>query len=125
MTRIALAIGIALVLATGCTGGRALAPTGPQTVAELRDACVELDAADGVFVRIDQITGRIDDADLDLSVGTAGGSSDAFDDAAAGADGVWFYDATERMATMLTGERGIVALTGCRIVAQQTQIIFN
>ena len=119
------ALVIVFAFTAGCTASLdATAPRGPQTVAELRDACAELVTAPDLYVRLDQITGRIPGDALDSSLSSRPAADD-FDREARGADGVWTYDATDRMGTMVTGERGIVALKGCRIVAQQTQIIFN
>ena len=108
--------------AVGCSSSRPLA--GPQTAEALRGACSALTHTGGTYVRVDQITDRLGLASLG-GAGLDSPKARAFAQAARDADGVWRYDATERMGSLRTGETGIAAIRGCEVVAQLTHVIYN
>ena len=118
MTRRALLF--SLVLLAGCAGSRS--PEPPATRAALAERCDRLTAAaPDNFVPLADVTGPAEAGAPEPQVEP----TDAFAQAAASAEGVWHYDSTDDTMGFKTGETGIVAITGCEIVARQTHIIYN
>jgi hypothetical protein len=91
-----------------------------------RPVCKPLTAADSsAYVDPAKLVGLVPANELAAFLGPPT-ARDSFVVKAARADAVWYYDASRKMdGGWLGGAEGIVAIQGCRALAQKTLVIYN